>query len=303
MKLLVLGTVAYDTVKTPFGQREQALGGSATYCALAASYFTEVAILGVVGEDFNDSDRELLTQHKVDLSGLFTVSGGRCFHWQGEYGFDLNTAVTLRTDLNVLQSFDPIVPEHLRDVPYVFLANMDPEIQMKTLDQLAGPKVVAADTMNYWIEQKRRELLDLLARVHILVINEAEVRQLTGEYNLLRAGHRILSYGPKMLIVKRGEYGVLKITDDSVFAAPAYPLESVFDPTGAGDSFAGGFIGHLAGNGNLEPEALRQAIIMGSVMASDNVEDFSTARLTSLSRQEIDERYRGFRRLTEFGDL
>ena len=303
MRLLVLGTVAYDTVKTPFGRREQALGGSATYCALAASYFTEVAILGVVGEDFNDSDRELLAQHKIDLSGLSTISGGRCFHWQGEYGFDLNTAVTLRTDLNVLQGFDPIVPEHLREVPYVFLANMDPEIQIKTLDQLTGPKVVAADTMNYWIEQKRGKLLDLLARVHILVINEAEARQLTGEYNLLRAGHRILSYGPKMLIVKRGEYGVLKITDDSVFAAPAYPLESVFDPTGAGDSFAGGFIGHLAGNGNLEPEALRQAIIMGSVMASYNVEDFSTSRLTSLSRQEIDERYRGFRRLTEFGDL
>jgi sugar/nucleoside kinase (ribokinase family) len=231
------------------------------------------------------------------------MPGRRSFHWEGEYGYDLNDAKTLRTDLNVLDDFDPVVPQALRESPHVFLANIDPRAQAKVLDQVPRARVVAADTMNYWITHSRKDLQDLLPRIHILTINEAEIRQLTTEYNLLRAAQRILTWGPKMVIVKRGEYGVLKVTGDSVFAAPAYPLESVFDPTGAGDSFAGGFMGYLASIGNLEPETLRQAIVMGSVMASFNVEAFSVERLASLTRGEIDARFHAFRRLTEFSDL
>jgi sugar/nucleoside kinase (ribokinase family) len=303
MKLLVVGTVAYDTVKTPFGQRERILGGSASYCATAASFFTDVAVMAVVGEDFLPEDRAKLESRKIDLQGLATLPGGKSFHWRGEYGYDLNDARTLATDLNVLAQFDPEVPESLRDVPYLFLANGDPKIQQKVLDQVSAPRVVAADTMNYWITDHRHDLMNLLPRVHILIINEAETRQLTEEFNLVRAAHKILALGPKMLIIKRGEYGVLKVTADSIFAAPAYPLETVFDPTGAGDSFAGGFMGHLASAGDLTPESVRQAIVMGSVMASFNVEDFSLNRLLSLEKSDIEARFRAFRRLTEFSDL
>jgi len=303
MNLLVVGTVAYDSVRTPFGKKDKALGGSATYFSMAASFFTDVALLAVVGEDFEEEDRRLLEERDIDLRGMTAVPGGRTFRWDGEYGYDLNDAKTLKTDLNVLAEFDPVVPEALKDVPYLFLANIDPKAQAKVLDQVRHPKVVAADTMNYWITHCRKDLQDLLPRVHILLINEAEIRQLTAEFNLLRAAQKILTWGPKMIIIKRGEYGVLKITGDAVFAAPAYPLEAVFDPTGAGDTFAGGFMGHLAATGSLEPEALRQAIVMGSVMASFDVEDFSLGRLAQLERAEIDKRYHAFRRLTEFSDL
>jgi sugar/nucleoside kinase (ribokinase family) len=303
MKLLVVGTVAYDTIKTPFGQRERILGGSAAYCSAAASFFTEVGIMAVVGDDFLSEDRAKLENRKIDLQGLSTVSGGKSFHWRGEYGYDLNDARTLATDLNVLAQFDPEVPDNLRDVPYLFLANGDPKIQQRILDQVNGPKIVAADTMNYWISDHRKNLMDLLPRVHILIINEAEARQLTEEFNLVRAAHKILAWGPKMLIIKRGEYGVLKVTADSIFAAPAYPLEAVFDPTGAGDSFAGGFMGHLASVGDMTPESVHRAIVMGSVMASFNVEDFSLNRVLSLEKDDIEARFRAFRRLTEFSDL
>jgi sugar/nucleoside kinase (ribokinase family) len=300
MRLLVVGSVAYDTVKTPFGERERILGGSASYSSVAASFFTPVSLMAVVGEDFDASDRELLEGRGVDISGLVTIPDGKTFHWKGEYGFDLNEAKTLRTDLNVLGAFDPEVPESLREVPYLFLANLDPKAQAKILDQVAPPRIVAADTMNYWIDQQREDLMDLLPRIHILLINEAETRQLSGEYNLVKAGHKILSWGPKMLIIKRGEYGVLKITQDAIFAAPAYPLESVFDPTGAGDTFAGGFVGYLAQAGDLNPETVRKAIVMGTVMASFNVEDFSLNRLLSLTRKDIDDRFNAFKQLTDF---
>lgn len=303
MNLLVVGTVAYDSVRTPFGKKDRVLGGSATYFSVAASYFTPVAVIAVVGEDFSEEDRRQLEARGVDLQGLRVAPGRRSFHWEGEYGYDLNDAKTLRTDLNVLADFAPVVPEALRSAPFVFLANIDPRAQMKVLDQMTCARVVAADTMNYWITHSRQDLQDLLPRIHILMINEAEIRQLTAEYNLLRAAQRVLTWGPKMIIVKRGEYGALKITGDSVFAAPAYPLESVFDPTGAGDSFAGGFMGHVAATASLEPETLRQAIVMGSVMASFNVEAFSVERLGSLTRAEIDARFHAFRRLTEFSDL
>ncbi len=303
MNLLIVGTVAYDSVKTPFGVRERVLGGSAAYCATSASYFTDAGILAVVGEDFGEADRRLLEERGVDLAGLTTLPGQKCFHWKGEYGFDLNEARTLRTDLNVLTAFDPVVPDPWRAVPYVFLANMDPTAQAKVLDQVTAPRLVAADTMNYWIENAREPLLALLPRIDILIINEAESRQLSGEPNLLKAARRILDWGPKSLIVKRGEYGVLAVSADALFAAPGYPLEGVFDPTGAGDSFAGGFMGRLASNGSADPDAIRQAIVLGSVMASFNVEDFSMTRLASLSWREIAERYQAFRRLTLFEDL
>ncbi len=303
MKLLCVGSVAYDTVATPFGRRERILGGSATYFSVAASYFAGVGIMAVVGEDFRSEDRRVLEKHKVDLEGLRTVPGGLTFHWHGEYGYDLNDAQTLKTDLNVLAGFAPDVPEVYRDAPFVCLANIDPKVQLRVLDQLRSPKLVAADTMNFWIDNRRAELREVLSRVHLLIVNEAEARQLSQEYNLLKAGQKILAWGPKMVIVKRGEYGVLKITPHSVFAAPAYPLESVFDPTGAGDTFAGGFMGFLSTCAELDSTAVRQAIVMGSVMASFNVEDFSLNRLSALSRAEIQERFSAFRKLTEFSGL
>jgi sugar/nucleoside kinase (ribokinase family) len=300
MKLLIIGSMAYDTVKTPFGERERVLGGSASYSSLAAAFFAPVALMAVVGEDFDAKDRELFHERGIDCSGLLTVPGGKTFHWQGEYGYDLNEARTLRTDLNVLGTFDPEVPDALRDTPYLFLANLDPKAQMKVLDQVRFPRVVAADTMNYWIEHRREDLVELLPRIHILIINEAETRQLSGEFNLVKAGQKILQWGPKMLIIKRGEYGVLKITKDSVFATPAYPLDSVFDPTGAGDTFAGGFAGYLAHADDLSESTVRQAIVMGSVMASFNVEAFSLDRLRTLTKEEIGGRFRAFRELTDF---
>jgi len=303
MELLVVGTVAYDSVKTPFGERKGVLGGSAAFCAMAASYFTDVAIVADVGEDFADEDRRLLESHQIDLSALQTVNGAKSFHWQGEYGEDMNDARTIRTDLNVLMDFDPVVPEAFRSAPYLFLANIDPKAQLKVLDQLDSPRLVAADTMNFWIENSREDLMRVLPRIDVLVINEAEARQLSGEGNLFSAARSLLSCGPAMLVIKRGEYGVLKITADSIFAAPSFPLEKVFDPTGAGDSFAGGFMGYISSKRNQAPETMRRAAIMGSVMASYNVEDFSMNRLASLSREDIEARYNAFRRLTEFGDL
>lgn len=303
MKLLCVGSVAYDTVETPFGRRERTLGGSATYFSVAASYFTSVGILAVVGEDFQQKDRRLLEKHHVDLKGLRTVEGGLTFHWQGEYGYDLNDAQTLKTELNVLQGFEPEVPLAYRDAPFVCLANIDPLVQLKVLDQMHKPKLVAADTMNFWIDNRRKELLEVLKRVDMLIINEAEVRQLSQEYNLVKAAQRILAWGPRVVIVKRGEYGVLKVTLQSVFAAPAYPLENVFDPTGAGDTFAGGMMGFLSASGELDSTALRRAIIMGSVMASFNVEDFSLGRLSTLDRSEIEDRFAAFKKLTDFSPL
>jgi len=300
MKLLIVGSVAYDTVKTPFGEEGRVLGGSATYCSVAASFFTETALIAAVGEDFGEEERGIFTRHGVDVRGLSVIEGENTFHWQGEYGYDLNEAHTLKTDLNALAHFDPEIPEEMRDTPYVFLANVDPKAQLRVLDQIRNPKVVAADTMNFWIDNQRTELLEVLRRVHLLVINEAEARQLAQEFNLVRAARKILSWGPEMLIIKRGEYGVLKVTSDSVFAIPAYPLETVFDPTGAGDTFAGGFMGHLATSGNLKSETIRQAVVMGTVLASFNVEDFSLRKLDALSRRDIGERFEAFKRLTQF---
>jgi sugar/nucleoside kinase (ribokinase family) len=302
MPILVAGSIAYDSVRTPFGEAREVLGGSAAYFAVAASFFAPVRLVAAVGDDFRPEDRALLEQRDIDLEGL-AVEPGRTFRWSGEYGYNLNEARTLATHLNVFERFRPRLPEGYRDSEFVFLANIDPDLQREVLEQVREPRLVALDTMNYWIESKPESLRRTLAEVDLLVINDAEARQLTGEPNLVRAAARIFAWGPSTLVVKRGEYGVLMFTSETRFSAPAYPLDEVLDPTGAGDTFAGGFVGYLANTGNLDEASIRQAIIMGSVMASFNVEKFSLERLRDLRYPEIRDRYRAFRRLTHFEDL
>lgn len=302
MSLLVVGSVAFDSVATPFGQVDEVLGGSGTYFSTSASFFTDVRLVAVVGEDFPQQHRSFLESRKIDLAGLQTAPGAT-FRWKGKYGFDLNEAQTLETHLNVFQTFKPELPEAYRESDFVFLANIDPELQLDVLKQVRRPQLVACDTMNYWIEGKREALLKTLPYVDILIINEAETRQLAGEPNLLKAARAVLTMGPKTLIVKRGEYGVLLVSEHTIFAAPAFPLESVFDPTGAGDTFAGGFMGYLAATRNLSEASVRKATVFGSVMASFVVEDFSLERMRSLVYEEIAERYRKVKLLTEFAGL
>lgn len=302
MGIVVVGTVAFDTVETPFGRVENVLGGSATYFSTSASFFTDVSLVAVVGEDFPEEHLHFLKSRDIDTEGLERIPG-RTFHWTGRYGFDLNEAETLDTQLNVLMEFQPNLPESYRNADYLFLANIDPELQMQVLEQVKKPKLVACDTMNFWISSKPEALKKVLQKVDIVVINEGEARQFTGEANLVKAARQIIGLGCKRLVVKRGEYGVLMFTASSVFAAPAYPLEDVFDPTGAGDTFAGGFMGYLANTGDISEEGLRQAIVFGSVMASFNVEDFSLNRMKHLEYREIESRYRSFKSLTNFRDI
>ncbi|MDU0460227.1 MAG: PfkB family carbohydrate kinase [Geobacteraceae bacterium] len=302
MSIVVVGTVAFDTVETPFGKGENVLGGSATYFSTSASFFTDVSLVAVVGEDFPEEHVSFLKSRNVDTAGLQRIPG-KTFHWSGRYGYDLNEAQTLDTQLNVLMEFQPDLPESYRDAEYLFLANIDPELQMQVLEQVKAPKLIACDTMNFWISSKPDALIKVLRKVDIVVINEGEARQLTGEANLIKAARQIIALGCKRLVVKRGEYGVLMFTADSVFAAPAYPLEEVFDPTGAGDTFAGGFMGYLANTGDVSEAGIRQAIIFGSVMASFNVEDFSLNRMKRLDYREIETRYKSFKSLTSFRDI
>lgn len=302
MSLLVVGSMAFDSVKTPFGEREDAIGGSATYFSISASYFTDVRLVAVVGSDFPQGELDFLAERSVDLSGL-ERSEGKTFRWKGEYGFDLNTAHTLDTQLNVFQDFRPQVPAAFSESEFVFLANIDPELQVSVVEQVKSPQLVACDTMNFWIEGKRDELVRMFGMVDMAVINEGEVRELAGESNILKASRKILEMGPQTLLVKRGEYGALLIQKDSVFSAPGLPLEDIYDPTGAGDTFAGGFMGYLSSKGDLSPGALRRAVIFGSVMASFNVESFSYDRLKNLTQGEIEARYRQFSELAHFDRL
>jgi sugar/nucleoside kinase (ribokinase family) len=302
MGIVVVGTVAFDTVETPFGRGENVLGGSATYFSTSASFFTDVSLVAVVGEDFPDEHVQFLQSRAINTDGLQRIPG-KTFHWTGKYGYDLNEAQTLDTQLNVLMEFRPDLPESYRDAEYLFLANIDPDLQMQVLEQVRKPRLVACDTMNFWISSKPEALKRVLQKVDIVVINEGEARQFTNESNLVKAARRIIALGCKRLVVKRGEYGVLMFTADSVFAAPAYPLEEVFDPTGAGDTFAGGFMGYLANTGDLSEEGIRQAIVFGSVMASFNVEDFSLDRMKRLEYREIEARYKNFKALTSFRDI
>lgn len=302
MGIVVVGTVAFDTIETPFGRGENVLGGSATYFSTSASFFSDVSLVAVVGEDFPDEHVQFLQSRDIDVKGLSRIPG-KTFHWTGKYGYDLNEAQTLDTQLNVLMEFRPNLPESYRDAEYLFLANIDPELQMEVLEQVRKPRLVACDTMNFWISSKPEALKRVLQKVDIVVINEAEARQFTGEVNLIKAARGIIALGCKRLVIKRGEYGVLMFTADSVFAAPAYPLEEVFDPTGAGDTFAGGFMGYLANTGDLSEDGIRQAIVFGSVMASFNVEDFSLNRMKRLKYKEIEARYKSFKSLTNFRDI
>ena len=299
MSILVVGSVAFDSVETPFGKVDNVLGGSATYFSTSASYFTDVRLVAVVGEDFPQEHIDFLGSRNIDLGGLVR-SHGKTFHWKGRYGYDLNEAQTLETHLNVFETFRPRIPEQYADAEILFLANIDPVLQLEVLDQVRKPRIVACDTMNFWISSKPAELRRVIERVDIFIINESEARQLSGEANLVKAARRLLDLGVKTLIVKRGEYGVLMFSGTSIFSAPAYPLEEVFDPTGAGDTFAGGFMGYLANTGDISEGGIRQAIIFGSVMASFNVEDFSLNRLKNLNFHEIEARYRSFKAMTHF---
>lgn len=302
MDILVVGSVALDTIETPFGKVENVLGGSATYFSVSATFFSDVCIVAVVGDDFPKEHMEFLSTKNVDIRGIEVVKG-ETFKWKGKYGFDLNEAITIDTQLNVFQHFKPKIPQEYRDVDFVFLANIDPELQYEVLRQIKNPRLVACDTMNFWIEKKQRELYRLLEKVDIFIINESEARQLSGEPNLIKASKKILDLGPNTLIIKRGEYGALMFSGDSIFSAPGYPLEYVFDPTGAGDTFAGGFIGFISNTNNLSESNMRRAIIFGSVMASFNVEDFSLFRLSNLSYNEIEKRYREFKSLSHFENI
>jgi len=292
--LLVVGSVALDSVETPFGKVHEVLGGSATYFSYAASFFTQVRLVATVGEDFPEPHLRLLEDRGVDVHGLET-SRGKTFRWVGQYGYDLNEAKTLDTQLNVLAEFRPKLGEALQRVPFLFLANIDPELQLDVLRQMKErPRLVALDTMNFWIQGKQEALRRVLEQVDVITINDGEARQLASEPNLIRAARAIASMGPRTVVVKRGEYGALMLADDTFFFVPAYPLESVYDPTGAGDTFAGGFMGYLAAQDRIDGPAMRRAVVYGSVMASFTVEDFSLTRLTRLKPADIADRYAAF---------
>jgi sugar/nucleoside kinase (ribokinase family) len=302
MSILVVGSVAYDTVETPFGRAEKVLGGSASFFSVAASFFAPVNLVAVVGDDFTAKAMSAFAGRPVDLEGLERTAG-KTFHWQGKYSYDLNSRETVCTDLNVFEFFKPRIPDRYRRSEHVFLGNIDPVLQRQVLDQVERPRLVACDTMNFWISGKPEELRRTLAAVDILLINDAEARQLSGEWNIVKAARAIRALGPKTLVIKKGEHGVLMFSEEGSFAAPAYPLEEVFDPTGAGDTFAGGFLGYLAGSAQVDEAALRRAVIMGSTLASFCVEAFSLDRLLTLTRPEIDARYRLFKRLTHFEEV
>jgi sugar/nucleoside kinase (ribokinase family) len=300
MSLLVVGSVAFDAIETPHGKVDKTLGGAASYFALAASHFAPVRLVAVVGDDFTKKDESVFHGRKIDLAGLERAAG-KSFFWAGRYSQNMNERTTLATELNVFANFNPALPDGYRDSSHIFLGNIDPTLQRSVLQQLRKkPKVVGLDTMNYWIERTPAELREALKHVDILTINDDETRELTSEHNLLRAAKRIFKMGPSTLIIKRGENGALMIHDKFIFSVPAFPLEEVHDPTGAGDTFAGGFMGYLAGAGRLNEKALRSAMVYGSVLASFTVERFGVTRLAKVTKREIAARARLFAKLTSF---
>lgn len=300
--ILTVGSVAFDSVRTPSGEVSRVVAGAATYFSVAASFFTDVRLVGVVGEDFGPEHFAVFDGRRIDLAGLQRVAG-KTFRWCGEYSLDLNTRETIYTHLNVFENFSPIIPALFQNSPFVFLANIHPSLQLDVLNQVQKPEFVALDTMNYWIEGTPDELREVLKRVDVLVINDIEVRELSGERNLVKAARVIQRMGPKRVVIKRGEYGVLMTRDDGFFAVPGLPLEHVSDPTGAGDTFAGGFVGYLATSPTVTDEVVTRAIIAGSTMASFAVEDFGLERLMSLTELEVKQRFAEFKRLTHFDAL
>lgn len=297
--VLVVGSVALDSVETPFGKADEVLGGSGTYFSSSASHFAPVQLVGVVGDDYPVDKLEPLAARGVDLAGLEKTEGSS-FRWRGRYRHDLNSAETLETHLGVFSHFRPKIPEQFRRAPFVFLANIDPRLQLQVLEQVEKPRLVACDTMNFWIESRRPDIVELLKHVDLITLNDAEARQLTEHTNLVQAARWILDKGPKHVLIKKGEHGAFMFNRESVFYAPAYPLETVFDPTGAGDSFAGGFMGYLAATGDISERAMRRAVVVGSAMGSFAVEKFSNARLLEITRGDIDARVQEFRQLVAF---
>ncbi len=306
MSLIVVGSVAYDGVETPHGKVDRMLGGAATYISLSASYFTPVKIVAVVGDDFDQADTDLLASRNIGLEGLERIPGGKCFFWAGKYSPDMNDRTTLRTDLNVFAGFDPKLPASYREEPYLLLGNIQPALQRSVRSQMSNVRLTGGDTMNYWINDFRPELLETLREWDFLLINDSEARLLSGEHNLRRAAARIMEMGPRILVIKRGEFGAVLFYGDCHFMAPGYLLEDVFDPTGAGDCFAGGFIGYLAGrgikpsDGHIDFAELRRAVIYGSVMGSFCCEQFGVDRFRTLTREEIEARYQEFKACTAF---
>lgn len=300
-KLVIVGTVAFDAVETPFGKTDKILGGAATYIGLAASqYHVDGAIVSVVGGDFPQEYINMLVEKGMDVSGLEVVSDGKTFFWSGRYHNDMNTRDTLVTDLNVLADFNPIVPEKYRDAEVVMLGNLHPNIQLSVINQMKEPKLMVLDTMNFWMENALDELQEVIKLVDVVTINDEEARQLSGEYSLVKAAQKIMSMGPKYLVIKKGEHGALLFSNDDVFYAPAMPLREVFDPTGAGDTFAGGFTGYLARTKNYSFENMKNAVVSGSALASFCVEKFGPERLLDLSKKEMHQRLRQFQSLTQF---
>jgi len=301
-KLLIVGTVAFDEIETPFGKTDKILGGAGTFIGLAASQFdVDAAIVSVVGEDLPQEYLDLLKNKNIDISGIEIVKGGKTFYWKGKYHNDLNSRDTLVTELNTLADFDPIVPENFKDADVVMLGNLHPNIQMGVIDQMTErPKLIVLDTMNFWMDNTLEELLEVIKKIDVITINDEEARQLTGEYSLVKAAQKIQKMGPNYVVIKKGEHGALLFHEENVFFAPALPLEEVFDPTGAGDTFAGGFAGYLAATSNIGFENLKKAIIHGSNLASFCVERFGTERMQDLERSEVHKRLHQFKALTQF---
>jgi sugar/nucleoside kinase (ribokinase family) len=303
VSVLVVGSVALDSIETPFGVSKETVGGSAVYIAAAASYFvTPVRLVGIVGGDFPDRGHKFLEERNIDLEGLEVVKEGKTFRWAGRYHYDLNERDTLSTDLNVFEKFDPKIPEKYRKSRVVCLGNIDPVLQLRVLDQIEKPRVIVCDTMNYWIERKNAELRKTLKQINVVILNDSEARLLSHEPNLIKAGRVIRGFGPSVVIIKKGEHGALLLTDQVVFSAPAYPMENIFDPTGAGDSFAGGFVGWLARTDDISEENLKRAVIYGSTLASFCVEKFGVEGLSDLTYLHIQDRFREFRELSRFNE-
>ncbi|MCK5306250.1 MAG: bifunctional hydroxymethylpyrimidine kinase/phosphomethylpyrimidine kinase [Candidatus Omnitrophica bacterium] len=299
MSLLVVGSVAYDSVETPFGKRSNVLGGSALFFSLAAGFFCPVNLVAVVGKDFCKKDIDFLKRKKINLNGL-EIAEGKTFRWKGRYSADFNNRETIFTHLNVFENFNPILPEQYKKSGYVFLANIDPDLQLKVLKQISKPRLTACDSMNLWIENKRASLMKVLKVIEIFIVNDSEAKQLTGRSNLIKAGNKMLTMGPKMVVIKKGEHGALVFTKQFKFCSAAYPLENVCDPTGSGDAFAGGFMGYLAMKKSLTKSNFKKAVIYGSILASFNVESFSIERLKKLKQAEINKRFREFKELISF---
>jgi sugar/nucleoside kinase (ribokinase family) len=303
VSLLVVGSVALDTVETPFGSVKDALGGSAVYISVAAGYFTTpIRLVAVVGGDFPKEHIEFMESRQIDLDGLQTIESGKTFRWGGKYHYDLNVRDTLFTDLNVFKNFDPKIPQGFKSSAYVCLGNIDPVLQLRVLNQINKPRLVVGDTMNYWIETKPKELMKTMKFMDAIIVNDSEARLLTHEPNLIKAAKKIIKMGPRIIIIKKGEHGAMLVTEDTIFSAPAYPLETIFDPTGAGDSFAGGFIGWISRTDDFSTENLKRAVVYGSTLASFCVEKFSVDSLRDLSYLKIRDRFHSFMDLSRFDE-